>query len=704
MLYTKMFEATNFINTSYYYRAEEVMRFCNDYFINNLVYQNNLYYSAYYDRVNYGNYPAGYIVSDDNAWAIKALIDLFNVANNTFWTDDTSPWFSDNTTFESSNIIVPNGEWMNLTSLILYNDTEFLNYSSVKISVQGGYETEDYPDFEILEEFNASLDSNNASFIVDLINLTDTQDIYVSIYAQNDSKPTFWKLYYIERIQTSIEYYFLDSIYDPISPIAVKEGQQMENFLDLWPGYILGQDRFTINVTYGSEETGTYGYPTSVIENALVNFEVLFPDGTLYVNRSVYTDESGVATISFGPPGDDDKYLGLYNVTITATKGQVANTFTTFYETANSTMQLRIDYGMDVYNFNSLTEDEVAQGDLLQLNLTLSNTRKEAANITISFYGNAFNTTILNDYTLEIGLTSIQVNVRVFDIASISIHNIWVNLTWGETLVNYETTSRLRSYIPINIISSITHESLAIPDELSDDDIRYAIFKVKNNKLLLNNTFTIELFSQHLEYSKVVGNLTVSEYNYFYVAMKAKNLGIYSQISGEFQIKWVNFSYTYQFNIQLKPVLEINSVEIPSTPHQLQPCYINMKLTNYRTIPVDYYVVYNIDGIAYTVKYTINAYESQEIKYPFTSGIEVGRHDIYVQVYKYNTSTQDNLIFNQVYQYHVYFSIEFMIFAFLIPFIAIFILVFLVLTKFHKMEDEYEKKKVQTIHDEKRPK
>ena len=700
--YIDLFKATNKLNSSYYYRAEEIMRFCNDYFINNVIYQNNLYYSGYRDRVNYGNYPYGSIISDDNGWAVITLIDLFSVANDTFWTDSTSPWFTDETTFESANIIVPNGEWMNLSSLILYNETEFLNYSTVKVTILGGFSTGGIPDITLNEQFNASLDENNESFIVDLINLTNTEGIFVSIFAQNDSKPTYWKLYFIQRLQTTINYYLLDSIYDPISPIAIKEGQQMENFFELWPGYILGQDRFTINVTYGSEATNAYGYPTTRIEDARVNFEVLFPNGELYVNRSVYTDEIGVATISFGPPGYDDKYLGLYNVTITATKGQTESTFTTFYETANSTMQLRIDYGMDVYNFTSLTEDQVAQGDLLQLNLTLVNTRKAAANITISIYGNAFNTTILSDYTLEIGLTSIQVNVRVYDTASISMHNIWVNLTWGETLVNYQTTSRLRSYIPINILSSITHESLAIPDLISEDDTRYAIFRIKNNKILMNNSFTIELFSEHLEYAKLIGNLTESEYNYFYVAMKAKTLGIYPQVSGEFQVKWVNFSYTYQFSIQLKPVLEINSVSIPSTPHQFQLCYINLKLTNYRTVPIDYYVVYNIDGIAYSVKYTINAFESREIKYPFTSGIEIGSHDIYVQVYKYNTSTQDNLIFNQVYQYYIYFSVEFIMLAFVIPFIAIFIAVFLILNKFHKMEDEYEKKKVQTIYEEKK--
>ncbi|NHI91925.1 MAG: hypothetical protein EAX96_05440 [Candidatus Lokiarchaeota archaeon] len=702
MMYTKMFEASNY-NSSYYYRAEEIMRFCNDYFINNFFYQNNLYYEGYRDRVNYQNYPAGDITSDDNGWAIIALIDLFEVANNTFWTENTTPWLIDNTTFESANFLVPNGEWMNISSLIFYNETEFQNYSSVKITIIGGYPTDGLSDISLIDEYNATLNSENSSFIVDLVNLTDTQDIFVSIYAVNDSKPAHWKLYYIERIETSIEYYYLDNVLYPISPVAIKEDQQMENYYNLWPGFILGQDRFTINVTFGSEDTNTLGYPTTTIEDARVNFEVLFPDGKVYINRSVYTDENGIATISFGPPGIDDTYLGLYNVTITATKGQTKNAYTTFYKSSNSTMQLRIDYGMEVYDFISLTDDQVAQGDLLQLNLTLTNTRKAAANITITLYGDAYNTTILNDYNLEIGLTTIQINVRVFDIASITTHNVWVNLTWGETLVNYQTTSRLRSYIPINIISSINSTSLAIPEEISEDDIRYAIFKVKNNKLLMNTTFTIELFSSNLQYSKIIGNLTQEEYNYFYIPIKINVGGIYSQVSGEFQLKWVNFSETFSFNIQLKPALVVNTLNIPSTPQQFQLCYVNLKLTNYRTVPIDYYVVYTIDGVPQAVKYTINAYETMQIKYPFYASAEIGRHDIYVQVYKYEIS-QENLVFNQVNQYYVTFSIEFILLAFVVPFIAIIISVFLLLRKFHKMEDEFEKKKVQTVYDEKKPK
>ena len=47
MMYDYMFQALNYSNTSYYYRAEEIMAFCNNYFINNIRYNNSLYYSGY---------------------------------------------------------------------------------------------------------------------------------------------------------------------------------------------------------------------------------------------------------------------------------------------------------------------------------------------------------------------------------------------------------------------------------------------------------------------------------------------------------------------------------------------------------------------------------------------------------------------------------------------------------------------------------
>ncbi|MHA1798603.1 MAG: hypothetical protein ACTSVY_09165 [Candidatus Helarchaeota archaeon] len=703
MLYNKMFKASGFSNFSYYYRAEEILRFCNDYFINNVIYNNSLYYSGYRDRVQFENYPAGEIITYQNGLAINALIDQFQTANTTFWNESTTPWLTDNTSFKSANVIVPNGEFMNITSLILYNNSDFLNYSEVKITILGSYPTSGLPDVRLIKEFNASLDENNASFIVDLVNLTNTQDIYVSIYAVNESKPAYWKLYYVSRIRTSIEYNYLGSSFNPISPIAIKNGKQMDNLFNLWPGYILGQDRFTINVTYGSTDTDTLGYPKAIIQDARVNFEVLFPDGTIYVNRSVMTDESGIATISFGPPGIDDRFLGVYNVTITASRGEHEGVFTQFYETAETTMQLRIDYGIDVYQFVSLTNNQVAQGDLLQLNLTLTNTRKDAANITISIYGDAYNTTVLEDYTLEVGLSSVLINVRVYDTAAISSHYIWVNLTWGNTLVNYQDTSRARSYIPISIISSITSESLAIPDELSEDDTRYAIFRVKNNKLLMNNTFTIQLFSSYLEYSELIGNLTQNEYNYFYVAMTPKPNAIYSQVSGTFEIRWVNFSQTYSFNVQIKPVLEVQSITTPYTPQQNQLGYINMQIKNYRTVPIEYYIVYNLDGNVYSIKYTIDAYDTQNIKYQFNVPIEVGRHNVGISVYKYSIS-QENLVYNKMFQYTVDFSLEFILLVFVIPFIAIIIGVFLLLNRFHKMEEEFEKKKVQTVFDERKRK
>ncbi|MHA1893075.1 MAG: hypothetical protein ACTSX4_01110, partial [Candidatus Helarchaeota archaeon] len=287
--------------------------------------------------------------------------------------------------------------------------------------------------------------------------------------------------------------------------------------------------------------------------------------------------------------------------------------------------------------------------------------------------------------------------------AAISSHYIWVNLTWGNTLVNYQDTSRARSYIPISIISSITSESLAIPDELSEDDTRYAIFRVKNNKLLMNNTFTIQLFSSYLEYSELIGNLTQNEYNYFYVAMTPKPNAIYSQVSGTFEIRWVNFSQTYSFNVQIKPVLEVQSITTPYTPQQNQLGYINMQIKNYRTVPIEYYIVYNLDGNVYSIKYTIDAYDTQNIKYQFNVPIEVGRHNVGISVYKYSIS-QENLVYNKMFQYTVDFSLEFILLVFVIPFIAIIIGVFLLLNRFHKMEEEFEKKKVQTVFDERKRK
>lgn len=687
-----LFKITN--NFSYYLMVENVIIFLNSYFLNLYSQGENVYYTGYLEKIDPYKFYYGDVFTGRNAFMAHLLFSTFDAANNSFWNGASSPWLIDTTNFSSATVPA-NGDWINSSSAITFSNGSAiggtLNLTAV---VWGWREGEVWP--RHIREYNATFDAGGTLHICGHVNISDAEHIFIKLIGINQSIPVFWKVYYVHRVLTSVQFYTPSG---QISPNGLKNNQPADSpAIGVFTGYVLGQDKFQINVTYG-EEVAPFTAPTSVISSATVNFEVWLPnDQGLYLNRSVRTGASGVATITFGPTPELGQYIGTYIVRITAFLGINPDDPNEFYGTTVLNMSLWVDYGINIYTFASLTDDLVAQGDLLQLNLTLRNSRKLASIIDIRIYGDVFFTNQTTNYSLAVGTHSILYWIKVDERTYPGVYQVQVDLVFDGVLVNEEFEDE--STIDVTVIAALEATQIGLPPNIAEDDTRYAVFEIKNRRLLIDLNFSAKLYSSVLEFQWMNETVGAALEDYYFVAVEVLENTPYGSYSGTIEFSWVNYTISFPFTIEIRSNLVIDEIYVPETPFQNQASEISMQLTNQKTegiyvdIYIDMYLSESIKNPTIHYRYYLEPLETKiiNIKILFTFlNSHLSSQKLRVQV-----KLDGEAYYDSWHTFQPLISVENFILLYILPLIIITIICFLLLEKFHKIEEK-EKKKVQTL-------
>ncbi|MFX0134520.1 MAG: hypothetical protein ACFFDN_12845, partial [Candidatus Hodarchaeota archaeon] len=218
LAFIEFYEITQ--NYTIYYQIEKIMNYINSFYINFQL-LDNIICLGYFNHLNKTNFIRTDDVDvtlDSNALLIKCLVKFFNLINSTFWNDTTSPWITDDTDFIPATE-PPNGEIMNVTFSLKYNLTDNITDANVTLNIIGLDTVEGITYQTFIYRVNATFNSSsNNLYIAEFINISTAEKIIFCIFGINTSSPAFWKVYYIERWETSLDYLF----FYPTSPVAIK--------------------------------------------------------------------------------------------------------------------------------------------------------------------------------------------------------------------------------------------------------------------------------------------------------------------------------------------------------------------------------------------------------------------------------------------------------------------------------------------------
>ena len=438
--------------------------------------------------------------------------------------------------------------------------------------------------------------------------------------------------------------------------------------------------------------TGQETLKAGDIGNFLTGFEVLNPDGSLYVNRTVLTTSNGIATITFGPTSLLDEAVGVYNVTIRAERGPSDTDPKVWYGRTTTKMYIQVGYGIYIAYIESITSD-VAQGDLFQCNLTLKNDRKNAAYINITANGDIFieNSSLIN-FLVEVGYTEVIVHVKV-DERTIpnQYYSLLVNLLFQEKYISNESISIL-------VKNSITATELGIPTQIAEGDLRYAIFHIKNEKILVDANFSLEVICPTaLNYIRLNETLVQNSEDYFYIPLTLKDLVSYNSFSGTIRASWVNYSIDFDFTIQVRPDLSIGTILMPISIYQNQNSLLTVQVDNYKSTPIQVLAVVTGTG-GFEPSFMITNIDS------FSSGVvlipclfkplpwETGLNYLQLSIFLVTDSGLE-LKYSKVFMTTIIMSIPNILLLYVVPGTSITIITILILNRVRKIK-EVEKKKL----------
>ncbi|MHA1403626.1 MAG: hypothetical protein ACTSSI_07675, partial [Candidatus Helarchaeota archaeon] len=654
-------------NYTHYIQGEKTINFLNSYALN--LYETNdiVKYVGYREKIDPNNFFYGDIYTNENSLMALLLFSAFKIANDSFWTGSSSPWLMDTTTFTSATSPA-HGELINSTSSIYFsNQTSIGATFNLTATVEGWTEGSMWPAF--IDEYNATFDSNGSLHIFGFINISNVEHVYIKVAGFNESVPIFWKAYYVHRMLTTVQYI---SLQGQTSPLGLKNNRPATSpGANIFVGYILGTDRFQINVTYG-DKASSFGTPTTSISNAHVNFEVWLPnDQGLYLNRSVMTNADGIATITFGPTPKTGQYIGQYIVRITAFRCRSDTKANEFFATTQQNISLWVDYGINIYKFASLTADQVAQGDLLQLNLTLRNNRKGTSNIDIKIYGDVFITNQTLNYSLDVGTHSILYYIKVDERTTPSTYPIYVDLVFDGVTVNEAFPDE--SSIDITVFQAIQTTQIGAPPKIAEDDTRYAIIEVQNLRLLVDLNFTVSLYSPALEYQQDNYILSLNSKDYYFVALNVLENVAFGTYTGTIEISWVNYTISYEFSFTIQSNLVIDKICVPETPFQNQNSMITIQITNQKTeaVYVDVYITVYMAGAVFGApiheRHYIEALETKTINIEIF--ISSFNSHLISQELNIEVKMDGESYFNQWYTFQPIISIENFILWYVVPMI-----------------------------------
>lgn len=452
--------------------------------------------------------------------------------------------------------------------------------------------------------------------------------------------------------------------------------------------YTIGEDTIIIEALYTDFST------FKGISNAALNFTVYFPNGTFWFSQSIATNSSGWARLVFGPIPDLADFFGQYNITIFASHVNTSLIPITWYASVSDLIIINIDVGISIPYFYPL-ESFAAQGDILQCNVTVRHRKIAPLMVNIEIYseGVLIPTTVTKNLTT--GFNIFLIDVQIDERTPIGFKYIYVNITLQGEYVR-------STYFFLTVLSAAVIRNYYVPTWIAADDLRYATIELEHRKQFEASNISVKINCPALETNPTIQLLQPLAWQEYYFPLILKNNIPYGIYSGEIIVERVNYTLKYNdanltFQIEVKPPTQVVDIRLPSNLAQNQRSILVIELHNYRTSTTTIRIVGHGTGFNSIDEFiTLDPGQTETFNLPliyYTSPWDVGQRDYNIEIYYLNQSSQFALISSNNYQILVNYSLTNVLIGFILPATILAIAVFYIFWYRDKKKRERKKLK-----------
>ncbi len=662
-------------NKTYYYRAEDVMNFVNSHLANHF----NSFLNTDFNDINgywdlssnlglvFGK-PTNYYIGslEPSALTIQAMLKLFIVANSTLPLLNVSVQV-----LPASD--PPNGDFCNIT-IAIYNEMGTKIQADLNITLSGWTRSVDVSLQEISKNLQYEYNSNTQEYQLNNINISGLEDIYFTVYAKNLSYATFWKEYYIHRTESGISAMWgVGGDYVPTE--------------DYWQ-YTIGEDLIIVEAFYTDFST-FQGIP-----GAALNFTVQYPNGTIWFSELVTTNTTGWGQLIFGPVPNIALLFGVYKVTVYATHVNRSVTPKTWYAPTTDFININIDYGVSIPFFNTL-EAIVAQGDILQCNVTIKHRMLANLSVDILIYSDGVIIPSNITKNLTTGLNNFIIDVNLDERTPIGLKFIYINVSFEDRVIR-------DSYFWFTLVSAAVIRNYYAPTWIAEDDVRYAAIEFEHRKMFETSNISIKIDCPALEENPTIQILQPLAWQEYYFPLIVKTDIPYGTYSGEIIVERVNYTLEYDdnpltFQIEVRPPTDVSDIQVPSDLVQQQQSMISVTIQNNKITPSTIKIIGSGEGFTdFEEIYTITPGQTEIINIQlsyFVSPWDSGLRELTLEIYYLNESSQYTLISSNTHQINIASSINNILLGYFLPTTLIAVVVVWILWRRDKKRRERKKLK-----------
>ncbi|MHA1252038.1 MAG: hypothetical protein ACTSRP_18770, partial [Candidatus Helarchaeota archaeon] len=682
-------------NITNYYYAENALQFLITYMGNQTTGLSTAGFYSYTNRSGYLTFNPVYKIypgdSYSSAMCIQALLLVFKIVNTSY----SGNWLNGSIEFSAANT-PPLGEYANLSFNLKdkqgNNLTGYINITVIKWHSQGGTA---YP--VIYQNLQITYDSNTETYHVGNINLSNSENIFIYIYAKNSSYGSFYNFYYIWRVKTAISSANAYKNDQPLKylPIFGSPGLDPEKDFAFY-AYVLGEDIIQIKARY-VQELGFLYY--SGIANAYINATIYYANnGSKWESKGVYTDEDGWFTVEFGPVANQSILEGIYNITLFASHVNASLDPPIWYSSTTYLVRVSVGYGLFISNLSTVNYT-IAQGDTFNVNITIKNERISNAGANITFYGEkSFILEVNRSVIVQPGYSNFTEELKIDERTVPGDYKLYAEILYQGRWIH-------TFYITITVITAVKIRSILIPDRIAKYDQRNLMISLTNLKRHVKANVSIILQSTALEPIHLFKILLPNESRDFYITIVPINSVPYGEYTGTLIVKRQNYSLLYQgnekyeFSIEITPIINISRYVVSNSILQGQNGYISLFLENFRASESKISVVYYWEGSndIHVVNYTLSGYYEDEYLYlPFSYNAlpwDYGQRVLNVQIYYIDENGNSIQIFYSQEIIEVEISTLGVFIDYLLPFIIICLVPFILFYLIFRRKEEKKKLK-----------
>ncbi len=668
---SELFSATG--NTTFYYKAEEIMNFVNTYLANHFnQYLNNEIadINGYWVQSNRSGYVDGKTAYqfvgtlETNALIVQALIKLYKVANLAL------PWLNATVQLLPS-VTRPAGEYCNLT-IAVFNENGIDIKANLNITMIGWKRFGTQSKEIVIKSIKYEYDTITQKYKVKDINLTGLEDIYFSVSAKNASYIIWWNVFYLHRTLTSLYLRGVGGDY------IVSE--------DYWQ-FTIGEDIITIESRFLDQNT------FQPIGGAPLNYTVYFPNSTKWFSQILKTNSTGWGRLVFGPVPNIAAFFGQYNITVSASHTDISIIPKTWYASTRAFIKINLDFGISVPYFYPI-ETLAAQGDIIQCNVTIKHRMLANLSVNIIIYSEGVLIPTINTQNLTTGLNYFIVDATVDERAPIGSRIIYVNVSYEDKIIR-------DTYFFITILSAAVIRDYYVPLTITPEDTRYVAIEFEHRKKAETSNISVQINCPALKFNRTIQVLPIFSQDVYYFPISVKDNIPYGVYSGEIIVTRVNYTLTFNLNpltfqIEVKPSLELGYVSAPTEILQNQQGVTAIQLTNNKQSSITVKIVGYGEGFnSYEAIYNIDPTQTRTINTPiiyYKSPWDTGLREYTIEIYYLNESSQFSLISSNIVQIEVKYSINNILLGYVLPSIIVAIVVIFLF--WYRDKKQREKKKL----------